>query len=562
MADRAAHRVRSWGLWALPAPAMVFLLLVELTALVCAAGLLSDRAAFGGTMTAVILGACGVVSVEGARRVERRRRRGGALHKDLQPVWMIAAAIALPAATALVCVVALRLWWRVRASRCIPHRWVFSTAVAMLAAAFAHSTYVTVDGALTNGDWSPRQVPILAMVAAAVVFIAVDAVLCAVVIRLLDPASTPSEMFGDRAGFTVDAVAAGLGCLVAAASMVTPWAGILGVSITLAGQRALLLGQLESEASTDGKTELTNFPRWRQEVEELLDRARRRDGRFAILLADIDHFKLINDHHGHLAGDHVLRQVADRIRSVIRSADVAGRFGGEEFVIGMPDVDVRHAVGAAHRLRSAISDARLPLRTRDSGDSDSSGDSDDSGDLREAALPAGADWVRLTVSVGVAVYPVDGTTLDQLLEFADRGLYAAKTAGRDRVSRGLPPAGEVLPATGSLDDSADGSGADPLPGPVAGPVAGSTVGSVVSQGESVLPRTGAALPHPGSAPASADDLVRADAGFPAGAGVPRERVSGTNSRPPGRHARPGRHALPGLPPEQPTDPGHLTASSS
>ncbi|SFH24249.1 diguanylate cyclase (GGDEF) domain-containing protein [Actinopolymorpha cephalotaxi] len=542
---------------------MVFLLLVELTALTCAAGLLSDRAAFGGTTTAVVLCVCGVVSVEGARRVERRRRRGGALHKDLQPVWMIAAAIALPSATALVCVVALRLWWRVRASRCIPHRWVFSTAVAMLAAAFAHSTYVTVDGALAAGGWSPRQVPILAMVAAAVVFVAVDAVLCAVVIRLLDPASTPSEMFGDRAGLTVDAVAAGLGCLVAAASMVTPWAGILGVPITLAGQRALLLGQLESEASTDGKTELTNFPRWRQEVEDLLERARRRDGRFAILLADIDHFKLINDHHGHLAGDHVLREVADRIRAVIRSADVAGRFGGEEFVIGMPDVDVRHAVGAAHRLRSAISDARLPVRARDSlggsgdlGGSGHLGDLGGSGDTEPvAATPADADWVRLTVSVGVAVYPVDGTTLDQLLEFADRGLYAAKTAGRDRVSRGLPPAEEVLPPTSSLVGPVDGPGIEPV------------AGTLRPQASSVLPQAGPALSTGGSALSTGGSALSTGGSALSNGGSPLSNggsplSSGGSALPPGRHSRPGRHALPGLPPDQPTDPGRLTASSS
>ncbi|GAA2757764.1 diguanylate cyclase [Actinopolymorpha rutila] len=511
--------MRSWGLWALPAPALAFFLLVDLTALACAAGLLSNRTSFGGATTAVVLCACGVVSVEGARRVERRRRRGGALHKDLQPVWMIAAAIALPPATALVCVVALRLWWRVRASRCIPHRWVFSTAVAMLAAAFAHSTYVMVDGALATAGWSPRQVPILAMVTAAVVFVAVDAVLCAVAIRLLDPASTPAEMFGERAELTVDAVAAGLGCLVAAASMVTPWAGILGVPITLAGQRALLLGQLESEAHTDGKTELTNFPRWRQEVEELLDRARRRDGRFAILLADIDHFKLINDRHGHLAGDQVLREVADRIRAVIRSDDVAGRFGGEEFVIGMPDVDVRHAVGAAHRLRSSISDARLPVRARgDLGDPASDAGANA---VPGFATPTGADWVQLTVSVGVAVYPVDGTTLDQLLEFADRGLYAAKTAGRDRVSRGLPP--DVLVA-------------DP-----------------------VLPLADSVPP-----PADSVDGFPAGAGFPTSAGVPGQPDSRANPYSPGRHLRPGRHALPGLPPEpeRPADPGRLTASSS
>ncbi|MGW5361862.1 diguanylate cyclase [Actinopolymorpha pittospori] len=437
MVAHSGHHVRSWGLWSLPAPALTFFLLVDAAAVTYALTILATSPRVADLSTAVTLCACAVVCIEGARRVERRRRRGGALHKDLQPVWMIAAAIVLPPTTALLCVILLRTWWRVRASRCIPHRWTFSTAVVVIAAGIAHSTYDAVAGVLGDAGWAQHQVVTVATMLAGIAFLATDALLCAVAIRLLAPTSTLREMFGDSADLAVDAVTGGLGCLVAAASMVTPWAGVLGIPITLAGQRALLLAQLESEASTDGKTELSNFPHWRQEVEDLLDRARRRESRFAILLADIDHFKRINDTHGHLAGDHVLREVAARMRAVIRTEDVAGRFGGEEFVIGMPGIDVADAVGAAHRLRTAISGSLLPIRPAEAGTD-------------------GAEVVRLTISVGVAVYPSDGTTLDQLLDHADRALYAAKAAGRNRVSRGQGIEPDAVPLAQPTDLDAPG----------------------------------------------------------------------------------------------------------
>ena len=137
----------------------------------------------------------------------------------------------------------------------------------------------------------------------------------------------------------------------------------------------------------------------------------------AVLLIDIDHFKQVNDQHGHLVGDEALRAVATILRSAIRTKDVIGRFGGEEFVIALPDTDAADATVTADRLRNAV--AASPLAAMCAGVLDDP-------DLDP-------DTFQLTVSVGVAVYPADGVTVDDLLQRADRAMYAAKAAGRDRV---------------------------------------------------------------------------------------------------------------------------------
>ena len=161
----------------------------------------------------------------------------------------------------------------------------------------------------------------------------------------------------------------------------------------------MLLGQLESEAQTDPKTSLGRVDWWRRRTEEMLRTARTQREPIAVLLIDIDHFKLVNDRHGHLVGDEALRAVATILRSAIRAKDVIGRFGGEEFVIALPDTDLADATVTADRLRSAV--AASPLAAMCAGVLDDP-------DLDP-------DTFRLTVSIGVAVYPSDGQTVDDLL---------------------------------------------------------------------------------------------------------------------------------------------------
>lgn len=124
------------------------------------------------------------------------------------------------------------------------------------------------------------------------------------------------------------------------------------------------------------------------------------------MMIDIDHFKHVNDAYGHAAGDQVLRIVADRCKRNIRGIDLVGRYGGEEFLILLPDSDIYTAQHIAERLVQTIVD--IPMQT-ERGD------------------------IRITISAGIACVSDDGATLTDLINRADQALYKAKHAGRNRV---------------------------------------------------------------------------------------------------------------------------------
>jgi diguanylate cyclase (GGDEF)-like protein len=127
----------------------------------------------------------------------------------------------------------------------------------------------------------------------------------------------------------------------------------------------------------------------------------------ALLLVDLDHFKQVNDRHGHLVGDEVLKLVADALAGQVRKADLAGRFGGEEFVLLLVDTSQAEASRIAERVRGRI--AGMSVEGADGG-------------------PAGT-----TVSIGIAMLGRDGSDLMELLAAADTALYRAKSAGRNRT---------------------------------------------------------------------------------------------------------------------------------
>jgi diguanylate cyclase (GGDEF)-like protein len=325
---------------------------------------------------------------------------------------MIAATVILHPALAILVAVLLRIWWRIRAGKCIPYRWAFSTAVHVLAVGAAHEVFVSLRD-VTGGDFGL----VVSMVGASAAYVATDTVLCGLAISLIIPGSSRREVIGGLDDLGTDATAATLGCLLAAACLISPWFAFVAIPITLTAQRALLLGQLESEAQTDPKTSLTRVDWWRRRTEDMLRTVRAQREPMAVLLIDIDHFKQVNDRHGHLVGDEALRAVATILRSAIRAKDVIGRFGGEEFVIALPDTGLDEATITADRLRNAVSAS--PLAAMCAGVLD--------------APDLDPDTFHLTVSIGVAVYPNDGATVDDLLLRADRAMYAAKAAGRNRV---------------------------------------------------------------------------------------------------------------------------------
>lgn len=136
-----------------------------------------------------------------------------------------------------------------------------------------------------------------------------------------------------------------------------------------------------------------------------LYRAQHCDRPLAVLMLDVDRFRDVNEHHGHSAGDHVLRAVADVIRDSLREQDLAFRYGGEEFLLLLPQSNMDEAQALGERLRLLLNAHRIPME-------------------QDTAL-------AITVSIGVACYPRDGTDTETLIDSADRALYGAKSRGRN-----------------------------------------------------------------------------------------------------------------------------------
>jgi diguanylate cyclase (GGDEF)-like protein/PAS domain S-box-containing protein len=172
-----------------------------------------------------------------------------------------------------------------------------------------------------------------------------------------------------------------------------------------------LHAQLRDQAIRDPLTRLFN----RRYLEETLSRELIRAGRqnepFAVIMADIDHFKAVNDQYGHPAGDQVLRVFAEAVRRCRRGSDIHCRYGGEEFVLVCPGIAIQTARRRAEQLRRAI--AAIPI----------------------AAGPA--TTLRITASFGISLYPQHGSTVAELIAAADAALYEAKRSGRNCV-RMLP----------------------------------------------------------------------------------------------------------------------------
>jgi diguanylate cyclase (GGDEF)-like protein len=179
-------------------------------------------------------------------------------------------------------------------------------------------------------------------------------------------------------------------------------------------QRGALVNELEHAAATDPKTQLLTPLAWQANAEHALRLALGDSAPVGVLLIDLDHFKWLNDAHGHLVGDAALLSVADQLRRELRKSDVVGRFGGEEFVVLLPGLDVKSAIDVAERIRNRIGGVHVSALGV-------SGTFDDS--ARN----------RLSASIGVSHFPGHGQDLSELLHAADAALYHAKDSGRNRV---------------------------------------------------------------------------------------------------------------------------------
>jgi two-component system, cell cycle response regulator len=177
------------------------------------------------------------------------------------------------------------------------------------------------------------------------------------------------------------------------------------------GELEVLNRKLFEQSREDPLTRLGNRLRLREEFEALRGRVERYGHNYSAVLCDVDYFKLYNDHYGHLAGDEVLQKVAETIADHCRSGDTAYRYGGEEFLIILPEQSQESATAIADRLRRAVEDLRIPH------------------EAKEGPPPV------VTISAGVASLSAGANkSADALLGEADTALYRAKQSGRNRVA--------------------------------------------------------------------------------------------------------------------------------
>jgi len=181
---------------------------------------------------------------------------------------------------------------------------------------------------------------------------------------------------------------------------------ILGHQFALALRRVRLYSEIEQIAITDSLTEVYTRRHTLERFSEELGRSSLRHIKMSFLMIDVDFFKRFNDQFGHLTGDQILREIGFLIRQNIREIDIAGRYGGEEFCVILPDTDRQGARYAAERIRKAVE--KNEIKAYDTN-------------------------VRVTVSIGAATFPDDGRKTEELIDKADWALYRCKKSGRNTV---------------------------------------------------------------------------------------------------------------------------------
>jgi len=186
-------------------------------------------------------------------------------------------------------------------------------------------------------------------------------------------------------------------------------AQLLAREAAIAIERSLLFEEIKKLTLIDALTNLFNRRKMEEDLRNELERSKRYTRPLSILMIDIDHFKNYNDYHGHQKGDEVLRKIASILRDNVRTIDRVYRYGGEEFLVMLPEIDKEGALACAERLRRKVEQEPF--------------------EGEEESQPSG----KITISIGVASYPLDGDSIEKLIEAADSALYRAKASGRNRV---------------------------------------------------------------------------------------------------------------------------------
>ncbi len=408
----ARVEVQNWAWWRLPLVLRCYVgtVVVAAVAFTCFAASQTTWHATDVWRFALLLG-CGLVSVAATPRMAYLQ---GGMTRDFLTVWVLPIAILLPPIYAMVTPIPLYLLTQWRVHRGVVYRRVFSGAGICLAYGAAALVFRTFPDSFAG--------PVIGSGMHALTWTAAVAI-CEIIggrghhflivgaIKLTDPSIKVAELELNREALQGDFAEFDLGILITVVVAVNVALAIFAVPTVLLARRFIMHAQLVAQSRIDTKTGLLNASTWEREAEVEIARAVRTGTPLALALVDIDHFKVVNDTYGHLVGDKALRAVTDALRSQLRAYDLAGRFGGEEFVVLLPQAREMDAINVAERLRAHIASLSIPVH-----DGIESGPS-----------------IKLTISVGVAALDGASRELTEMLAAADAALYYAKEAGRNRT---------------------------------------------------------------------------------------------------------------------------------
>ncbi len=360
---------------------------------------------------AALLAVLAICFEELAIRTARLRTRLATYsHVDMNSVWTFAAAMVLPAALlAPLCLAVVGNTWlrHGRSGGFRLYRQFFAGIVALASCYLAHA--VLLLGPDRAQPVTADAVSVLFLCLALAVYMVANYGLLHIAIYLVMRPADLQSLVSNWADVSLEFATLCLGGMTALALLRSPLLAVLVIPPMFVLQRSVLTKQLEIAATTDAKTGLLNAATWHHVASVELARAQRESYGAALLIIDMDNFKLINDTHGHLTGDDVLKAVADCLAEEMRGYDSLGRFGGEEFVVVLSEVDELNALMISERLRVRIGSLQVPSRSD------------------------GSILTGLSCSIGLACYPTHGTDAETLLHAADAALYAAKRNGRNRV---------------------------------------------------------------------------------------------------------------------------------
>ena len=404
--------VRDWAWWQLPPVLRAYVGAIPVAALALM-GVAASRTIWTAAdlLKFLLLLGCGMVSVAATPRVAYLK---SGMARDFLTAWVLPVAILLPPIYAMLAPIPLQVVTQWRVHRGVVYRRVFTAAAISLAYGAASLLFRAFPASFAGPAIGAGRHALTWTLAVAVCeivggrghhFLIVGA------IKLTDPSVRLAELELNREALQADFAEFDLSVLITVVIAVNPVLAVVAVPTVLLARRFIMHEQLLAAARIDTKTGLLNASTWEREAETEIARAVRMRIPLAVALVDIDHFKAVNDTYGHLIGDKALRAVTDALRSQLRGYDLAGRFGGEEFVVLLPQAREQDALNVAERLRSHIAGLSIPVDDEDES----------------------AGCVRLTISVGVASLDGESRELTDLLAAADAALYHAKETGRNKT---------------------------------------------------------------------------------------------------------------------------------